>query len=635
MVFPSSFWSTNLENQSKMDIIFLMDLLDGIKSTRDLKKIDQKNLPVLAQEIRERIISVMSKNGGHLASNLGIVDLTIAVHYIFDTPEDTLIFDVGHQCYAHKILTGRNSNFDSIRLEDGLSGYPNPNESPYDHYSTGHASTAIGLAAGEALARDFRNEKRKVVAIVGDGGLTGGESYEALNFLGQKDTDVIVILNDNEMSISKSVGAMSLLTSKFRASIAYRSFSRKLGIALMRMGKFGEFLLFQGMKLKSVFKKALMADQIFEQLGFKYLGPVDGHDIPTMLAFLRHIKKFNMPVLLHVKTKKGKGCDFAECKPTQFHGTAPFDLENGDTKPADKSYSALFGETLANLAKDDDRILGITAAMAEGTGLSITSEQFPARVIDVGIAEPLAVTLAASLARSGMKPVVAIYSTFLQRAYDQILHDVALNNLPVVFAIDRAGLVPDDGSTHQGIFDLAYLSSVPNLTLMTPSTGIEFTQMLKIALSLPTPSAIRYPKDRVDESSSDPVKLGKASLESDGADMLICYFGAMRRTAHQTAHALRAKNIFPSILNMRFAKPVDMDSVYLHGQGKKLVVTIEEGISDGGIGQKIAALLDVKTLVIGVPDTFPIVAKRPVLIERYGLDPDSITNSILRTLNSF
>lgn len=611
-----------------------MDLLESIKSPQDLKKIDQKKLPELALEIRKRIVSVMSKNGGHLASNLGIVDLTIAVHYIFDSPIDTIVFDVGHQCYAHKILTGRNSQFDSIRLEDGLSGYPNPNESPYDHYSTGHASTAIGLAAGEALARDFSNERRKVVAIVGDGGLTGGESYEALNFLGQKDTDVIVILNDNEMSISKSVGAMSLLTSKFRASIAYRSFSRKLGLALMRMGKFGEFLLFQGMKLKSVFKKALMADQIFEQLGFKYLGPVDGHDIPTMLAFLKHIKKFNMPVLLHVKTKKGKGCDFAECRPTQFHGTAPFDLENGDTKPADKSYSALFGETLTNLVQEDKKIIGITAAMAEGTGLSILHERFPNHVIDVGIAEPLAVTLAASLAKSGMKPVVAIYSTFLQRAYDQILHDVALNNLPVVFAIDRAGLVPDDGPTHQGIFDMAYLSTVPNLTLMTPSTGSEFTQMLKIALSMPSPSAIRYPKDKVDESISEPVKLGKASLEAEGKDVLICYFGAMRKTAHQACELLKKHNIYSTVLNMRFAKPLDIESISSNAQGKKLVVTIEECIADGGVGQKIAALLDISTLVIGLPDGFPIIAKRQILIEKYGLDANTVFEAILQKINS-
>jgi 1-deoxy-D-xylulose-5-phosphate synthase len=609
-----------------------MDLLEGIKSPQNLKKIDQKRLPEVASLIRDRIISVMSRNGGHLASNLGIVDLTIAVHYVFDSPKDTVIFDVGHQCYAHKILTGRNGQFDSIRIEDGLSGYPNPSESPHDHYNTGHASTAIGLAAGEALARDFRNERRKVVAIVGDGGLTGGESYEALNFLGQKDTDVIVILNDNEMSISKSVGAVSLVTSKFRASLAYRKLSRKIGLALMKMGKFGEFILFQGMKLKSVFKKALMADQIFEQLGFKYLGPVDGHDISTMIAFLNHIKKFNMPVLLHVKTKKGKGCDFAECKPTQFHGTAPFDIENGDTKPADKSYSALFGETISRLAADDDRIVGITAAMSEGTGLSIMYEKLPEKVIDVGIAEPLAVTLGASLAKSGMKPVIAIYSTFLQRAYDQILHDVALNNLPVVFAIDRAGLVPDDGPTHQGIFDLAYLSTVPNMTLMTPSTGSEFVEMLKLALSIPAPSAIRYPKDKVDESTSEPVKFGKASLELDGSDVLLCYLGSMRKTAHKAAQMLGKENVSTAVLNMRFAKPLDIESISRHSEGKKLVVTIEEGIVDGGIGQKIAALVATKTVCIGLPDKFPDIAIRAVLIEKYGLDPASVAKKILSCL---
>ncbi len=609
-----------------------MSLLDDINEGIDLKKIEVKRLPELAKEIRERIISVMSKNGGHLASNLGVVDLTIAIHYVFNPPNDSIIFDVGHQCYTHKILSGRNSNFDTIRLENGLSGYPNPEESPYDRYNTGHASTSIGLAAGEALARDLKGERRKIIAVVGDGGLTGGESYEALNFLGQKDTDVVVILNDNEMSISHSVGAMSLLTSKFRASLAYRSFSRKIGLAFMRWGKFGEFMLFQGMKLKSVFKKALMADQIFEQLGFKYLGPVDGHDISTIVTFLGHIKKFNMPVLLHVKTKKGKGCDFAECKPTQFHGTAPFSLENGDTKPADKSYSALFGETMSRLAAKDERIVGITAAMSEGTGLSILSEKFPDRVIDVGIAEPLAVTIGASLAKNGMKPVVAIYSTFLQRAYDQIIHDVALNNLPVVFAIDRAGLVPDDGPTHQGIFDLAYLSTVPNMTVMAPSTAREFEEMLRLAVSLPSPSALRYPKDKVNDDLSSPVMYGKASLEIKGNDVLICYLGSMRKPAHEAAKILETKGVSASVLNLRFVKPLDETALIEHSKGKKLIVTIEEGIIEGGVGQKIALLTGIKTINLGLPVVFPEIGKRQVLLAKYGLDAQSIVNVITQNL---
>ena len=610
-----------------------MSLLDGINSPEDLKKLDQKKLPELASEIRDRIVSVMSRNGGHLASNLGIVDLTIAIHHVFNSPADTIIFDVGHQCYTHKILTGRNQSFQSIRLENGIAGYPNPAESPHEPFNTGHASTSIALAAGEALARDYNGGNKKVVAVIGDGGLTGGESYEALNFLGQKDTDVIVILNDNEMSISHSVGAMSLLTSKFRASVTYRSLSRRLGVKLMRMGKFGEFFLNAGMKFKAVFKKALMTDQIFEQLGFKYLGPVDGHDIPTMIAFLTHIKHFNMPILLHVKTKKGKGCDFAECKPTQFHGTAPFAIDNGDTKPAEKSYSALFGETMTELASKDERIVGITAAMAEGTGLSIMQEKLPDKVIDVGIAEPLAVTLGASLARNGMRPVVAIYSTFLQRAYDQIIHDVSLNNLPVVFAIDRAGLVPDDGQTHQGIFDIAFLSTVPNMTIMAPSTGSEFKEMLKLALSLPNCSAIRYPKDRIDESKSEPVMLGKSSLELEGKDILICYLGSMRSIAHKTAQMLAQKGISVSILNLRFAKPIDLDSIQRHSEGKKLVVTMEEGFVQSGVGQKIASILNQKVINIGIGDAFPIVAKRPRLIEKCGLDAQSCYEKILSELS--
>ncbi len=607
--------------------------MNRINGPSDLKKLKTGQLGQLACELRDKIIEAVSTNGGHLASNLGVVELTIAIHKIFDSPKDRIIFDVGHQSYAHKLLTGRLDKFDTLRHFGGISGYPNPDESPHDQYHTGHASTAISLGAAEVVAKRLSGGDHKIVVVVGDGSLTGGESFEALNHLGQLNEDILVVLNDNQMSISPSVGAVSLLTSKFRAALFYRMVSRSTGKIMSRMGSFGNWALGTGMKMKAALKRILMADQYFEQLGFKYLGPVDGHDIPLLLAFLGRIKHIKGPVLLHVATKKGKGCSFAESMPTQFHGTPPFEKANGETKPNGRSFSGVFGETLLDLAKKDPKIIAITAAMSDGTGLAKMQKELPRQFIDVGIAEPHAVTLAAGLAKNGFRPVVAIYSTFLQRAYDQIIHDVALMGLPVMFAIDRAGLVPDDGPTHQGIFDIAYLSTIPELTLMAPSTAKELQEMLAIGLSLPGPVAIRYPKDLASKEASAPVELGKATLERSGDDVLLAYFGGLRGEAHKTAQLLVQKNIGCSVLNLRFGMPIDFETISEHSNGKKIVVTIEDGILQGGIGQKIKNLIGENIFNFGVSSEFPPIGTREQLLARYGLDHKSIGDFILSKLD--
>ncbi len=610
-----------------------MSILENVGNPKDLKKLTEKQLNLLACELRDSIIEAVSKSGGHLSSNLGVVELTIALHKVFDSPSDRIIFDVGHQCYAHKMLTGRQRFFDTLRQKNGLSGYPDPVESPHDHYHTGHASTSLSLATGEVISRDLKGESQKVIAVVGDGSMTGGECFEAMNHLGHLKKDVLVVLNDNQMSISQSVGAMSLLISKFRAALFYRRVSHHIGKGLSRLGKFGEWTLVTIDKIKGSIKNFLMSNQYFEQLGYKYLGPVDGHDIPLLIAFLARIKKIRGPVLLHVITKKGKGCSYAETKPTQYHGTTPFIASNGESKLGGKSYSAAFGDILCDLAADDKKIVAITAAMSDGTGLNGFQKKFPKRLFDVGIAEPHAVTMAAALAKNGFKPVVAIYSTFLQRAFDQIIHDVALNNLPVVFAIDRAGLVPDDGSTHQGIFDLAYLSMIPNMTIMTPSCAKELEQMLKLGISLNSPCAIRYPKDLIDATDSEPVKLGKSSVESSGKDILMVYVGALRTQLVDASKLLAEKGISCEIINLRFIEPLDCETLRISSKGKKLVVCVEDGVCDGGVGQRIEALLGVPILKIAINKEFPPIGTRQELIEWAGLNSQSIANQILESLN--
>lgn len=610
-----------------------MSILENIGSPKDLKRLTNKQLNLLACELRDSIIEAVSKSGGHLSSNLGVVEMAIALHRVFNSPSDRIIFDVGHQCYAHKMLTGRQRFFDTLRQKNGLSGYPDPAESPHDHYHTGHASTSLSLATGEVISRDLKGESHKVIAVVGDGSMTGGECFEAMNHLGHLKKDVLVVLNDNQMSISQSVGAMSLLISKFRAALFYRKVSHHIGKGLSRLGRFGEWTLVAIDKIKGSIKNFLMSNQYFEQLGYKYLGPVDGHDIPLLIAFLTRIKKIRGPVLLHVITKKGKGCSYAETKPTQYHGTTPFIASNGESKSGGKSYSSTFGEVLADLAAEDDKVVAITAAMSDGTGLNDFQKKFPNRLFDVGIAEPHAVTMAAALAKNGFKPVVAIYSTFLQRAFDQIIHDVALNNLPVVFAIDRAGLVPDDGSTHQGIFDLAYLLMIPNMTIMAPSCAKELEQMLSLGISLNSPCAIRYPKDLVDTTDTEPVKFGKCSIELDGKDILIIYAGSLRAQATSAAKLLLEKGLSSQIINLRFIEPLDNETLRTSLKDKRLVVCIEDGVCDGGVGQKIESRLGVPILKIAVNKKFPPIGTRQELICWAGLDSQSIANQIMESLN--
>ncbi|MEZ4812007.1 MAG: 1-deoxy-D-xylulose-5-phosphate synthase [Caldisericia bacterium] len=604
--------------------------LEELKSPVQLKEITNGKLDSLAKEIRQKIIKTVAETGGHLASNLGITELTIALHKVYDSPIDKFIFDVGHQCYPHKLLTGRYEMFDTLRKTGGMSGYPHPSESPHDHYHTGHASTALSLATGEVLARKLMGKNHHVVGIVGDGSLTGGESFEALNHLGSLGENVLVILNDNQMSISPSVGALSLLTNKFRASLTYRAVSRNIGNFLSKLGGFGEWIVGLGIRIKSALKRILMKNQYFEQLGFRYYGPIDGHNIGLMVAFLKRIKMMKGPILLHVITKKGKGYKYAEDGPTEFHGTPPFEKGNGHKEKSSRSYSKVFGESLTALMEKDDRIVAISSAMVEGTGLSIPKEKFPKRVIDVGIAEPHSVSLACGLANAGMKPVVALYSTFLQRSFDQIIHDVSLMKQPVVFAIDRAGVVPGDGPTHQGIFDLSYLSMIPDMTIMAPSTSSELDEMLKLAFSLESPCAIRYPRDKSNETDEPAeVRLFKAKKERSGENVLICYIGALSLQVHAAALLLSQIGIECEVLNLRFAKPIDWESVKNSANGKKLVITVEDGIISGGVGEKIKAeLTDTKVVNIGVNDEIPPVGTRSELLARYNLDSAGIAKVI-------
>lgn len=609
-----------------------MSILESIDSPSRLKLLKNGQLNALAEEIRREILRYVSDKGGHLASNLGITELTIAIHKVFDSPIDRIIFDVGHQCYPHKMLTGRLKMFEHLRQANGLSGYPHPDESPHDHYHTGHASTALSLATGEILARKLKGEDRHIITIVGDGSLTGGESFEALNHLGSLGEDAIVIFNDNQMSISPSVGALSLLTNKFRASLTYRSISHSLGNSLSKMGGFGEWLVGIGMRIKTALKNILLKNQYFEKLGFKYFGPIDGHNISLMVAFLKRMKKMKGPVLLHVLTTKGKGYKYAEQGPTKFHGIPPFETTNGNTKKttSTQTYSMAFGHSVLELMKRDEKIVVISSAMLSGTGLSQVQKVFPERVLDVGIAEPHSVTMASALAKTGMKPIVALYSTFLQRAFDQIIHDVSLMNQPVVFAIDRAGVVPADGPTHQGVFDLAYMSMVPGMTVMSPASADELDQMLKLAVSMNSPSAIRYPKDMaLIDDNAEPVLMGKASVERVGDRVLIAYVGAMKEQVVMACETLSREGISCGVVNLRFAKPIDWKTIEQSAKGKGLIVTVEDGIIDGGIGQRIKSHLSgVKVVNLGVADEIPPIGTRMELLEQYGLDAIGISKTV-------
>lgn len=611
--------------------------LDKINSPADVKKLSLPQLEQLAKEIRQLLISVISHTGGHLAPNLGVVELTLALHKVFNTPEDKIIFDVGHQAYIHKIITGRREQFPTLRQYGGLSGFPKRSESEHDAFGTGHSSTSISAALGMACARDLQGEDYNVVAVIGDGSMTGGMAFEALNNAGMLHKKMIVVLNDNEMSISKNVGAMSEYLYQLRTGETYNKIKNDIEGWLKNM-EFGSDVLKAIRRLKGSVKYLMVPTSIFEELGFTYLGPVDGHDLDGLLDVLQAAKKIDGPVMVHVLTKKGKGYKPAEESPNKFHGTGPFDIATGKkiTNPnAPVSYTEVFGKTLSKLADTDDKIVGITAAMPDGTGLNIFAEAHKDHFFDVGIAEQHAVTAAAGMAAAGMKPVAAIYSTFMQRAYDSILHDICMQKLHVTLCLDRAGLVGDDGYTHHGVFDYAYLRSIPNMTIMAPKDENELQHMLKTALVFDGPISVRYPRGSgvgvaLDTQWQD-LPIGKAEVLRTGKDVCFWAIGSMVQTALDAAELLEAQGISAGVVNMRFAKPLDAELLREHAQSYGKIITLEEGVLAGGVGSAILEELNENKLLeqcevrcIGIPDEFVMHGDKKLLFRDLGLDKPTI-----------
>ncbi len=615
-------------------------LIENIKSPEDIKDLSITELKELADELRDIIIETVATNGGHLASSLGVVDLTIALHYVFGSPVDKIIWDVGHQAYAHKLLTGRVDAFPTIRKHGGISGFPKMSESPHDAFGTGHSSTSISAALGILEGRDQNKKKFKVIPVIGDGAMTAGLAFEGLNHAGHLKKDIIVILNDNEMSISPNVGALSAYLRRMMMGDLYTKFKKETKLFLERIPAVGEPVLKIAQKAEDTVKGLVVPGLLFEELGFEYVGPVDGHRIDSLIETFETFKDFPGPVLIHAITKKGKGYEPAEKNPGIFHGTGPFNIETGEQIPSSKkSYSEILGSCLAKLARDDDRIIAITAAMTEGTGLSEFVRKFPKRFYDVGIAEPHAVTFAAGLATQGLKPVVAIYSTFLQRSYDEIVHDVCLQNLPVVFAIDRAGIVGDDGPTHHGTFDISYLRHIPNLTVMAPKDAYEFRCMLRTALSLHSPVAIRYPRASVtDDRENDElldIAIGKAEVLREGKDILIVAIGSTVTTAVAASELLAEAGINACVINARFIKPLDMDLVSTYAGETGLVLTVEENTVAGGFGSALLEGLTgigiegLKFRMLGLPDEFIEHATQGFLRNKLGLDAEGIAKEAL------
>ena len=615
-----------------------MSLLDKIKESSDLKKLDEKQLIELAEEIRQEIILVVSTNGGHLASNLGVVELTLALHYCFDIPIDKIVWDVGHQSYVHKILTGRRDKLKTIRQYDGLSGFPKRDESPADAYGAGHASTAISSSLGLAAARDQLGLKHKIVAVVGDGALTGGLSFEGLNNAGTSKKDILVILNDNEMSISRNVGALSKYLTTMMTDKRYNKLRNdiwELTGKFKRRDKIRATVADIERSVKALF----VPGYLFDKLGFRYFGPINGHDLPLLIKTLTQIKDIPVPKLLHVVTVKGKGFRPAENDATKFHGIGSFDKVTGksNSKSGLPSYTSVFGDTMIELAEKNDNMVAITAAMCSGTGLTRFSEIFPDRFFDVGIAEGHATCFAAGMAAGGVRPYVAIYSTFLQRAYDQIIHDIALQNLPVVFCLDRAGLVGEDGPTHHGAFDLSYLSVVPDMTIMVPADGGELRSMLFIVQKreLNGPCAIRFPRAAIPKPMTDEIEeieWGKWKEIFAGGDTVVVATGTMVDNAIH-AHELLEGEIDFTLINARFVKPLDVEKLESCRTGYKNIIVVEENIATGGLGQMIGSYLskngyrgDFASLAI--PDKFVTHGKRDLLLKEIGLDTDSLVRKI-------
>jgi 1-deoxy-D-xylulose-5-phosphate synthase len=619
----------------------LMDeILNTINSPRDLKKLSLPEMTQLANEIRQLLVKSVAKCGGHLASNLGVVELSLALHMVFDSPEDKIIWDVGHQAYVHKILTGRREQMSTLRQYGGISGFPKVEESEHDAFNTGHSSTSISAALGMALARDLQGQSNSVVAVIGDGALTAGMAFEALNHAGQEDSDLIVVLNDNEMSISKNVGAMSAYLNRLRTDPSYSRTKEEIESVLNRIPGIGPNLARAAGKFKDTVKYLMVPGIIFEELGFTYIGPVNGHDLAELKAVLSNIKKMKGPILLHTITQKGKGYEPAFQKPDIFHGVGPFDVDTGtQLKKSLKTYTEIFGDFMLNRAQRDNKLVAITAAMTSGTGLFEFSRQFPERFFDVGICEQHAVTLAAGMASSGLRPVVAVYSTFLQRAYDQIVHDVALQKLPVIFAIDRAGLVGEDGPTHHGAFDFSYLRHIPNLTIMAPADENELVDMLHSAFSMEGPVAIRYPRGvgegvRI-KSERQLLEPGQSRLIVEGQDLAIIAIGRGVSIGRDVVDILAGKGVNPLLVDARFVKPLDRRVIAGAAQKYRRLLTIEDNSLAGGFGSAIGEMLaeegiDAELLHIALPDEFVEHGRVELLFEQLNMNPDSILERIAR-----
>jgi 1-deoxy-D-xylulose-5-phosphate synthase len=618
-------------------------LLAQIKEPADLRRLDFEALKRLAAEIREVIVATTARTGGHLAPNLGVVELTLALHYVFDSPRDKIIWDVGHQSYVHKLLTGRYHRFATLRQLGGISGFPRPEESVHDVFATGHSSTSVSAALGLAVARDLAGQDYRVVAVIGDGALTAGMAFEALNHAGHLQKDLLVVLNDNEMSIAPNVGALAKYLNRLRTDPMYRRGKEEIERLLNKIPAIGPRVARVVERLKDSLKYLVVPGMFFEELGFQYLGPVDGHNIPLLVEVFRQARKTRGPVLVHVFTKKGKGYPPAERNPDLFHGVGPFRADTGELEATGggPTYTEVFGRTVVELARRDPRVVAITAAMPAGTGLVPFAREFPERFFDVGIAEQHAVTLAAGMARGGLKPVVAIYSTFLQRAYDQIIHDVCLQNLPVVFAVDRAGIVGDDGATHQGLFDLAFLRTVPNMVVMAPRDAAELANMLFTALELGQPAAVRYPRRRAPGPVPlewSPVPVGRAEVLREGEEAVLVALGTMVPVACAAAEELAAQGIAVTVINARFAKPLDEECLSAWAARAGLVVTLEEHVLAGGFGSAVAEMLAdrglsaVRVVRMGLPDTFVEHGSQELLLARYGLTPEAVAQNVVRLL---
>lgn len=607
---------------------------------QDLKNMSERELELLCYEIREFLLDHVSKTGGHLASNLGVVELTIALHTVFSSPQDKIIWDVGHQSYVHKILTGRAGEFSTLRQTGGLSGFPKRSESVHDTYDSGHSSTSLSAAMGYAIARDLKGEDYSVVSVIGDGALTGGVAYEALNCAGNARTRMIVILNDNEMSIGKNVGGMSQHLRKLRTSHAYLDFKKKVKSALKGIPRIGEGI-YSGMEsLRDSLKYALVPGAIFEELGFKYFGPVDGHSLHDLTEILTLARTMDRPVLLHIVTKKGKGYRNAENNPGKFHGVGPFDLNTGNplAGSGNVSYSQVFGNKIAQLAARDENIVAVSAAMIEATGLAKMKEKFPSRTFDAGIAEQHAVAFAAGLALAGKRPVVAIYSTFLQRAYDEILIDVCMQNLPVIFAVDRAGNVGNDGETHHGVFDLSYLTSMPNMTVMAPGDGRELSEMLEYAMTLSGPCAIRYPRGDAADLSLEKERRtpldGRMEVIREGGEVCLLAVGRMTAAGAEVCRLLEARGIRAGLVNVRFVKPLDREGILTLTEQYPHIVTMEDNVLAGGFYSQVSCLFAERGISgaslhgIGWPDEFIPQGSVSDLMKQYGLDAESIAERV-------